>query len=101
MTKFLYFGGFSVLLSRRFPATSVLCVSGQIPYWQIVLYFLLSLGLSFLVCLIFFMCGFRAVKVVKSTFFPSVPLPSHIQEVQIYIKTQEVLQIIYLKGSST
>ncbi|KAG7331526.1 hypothetical protein KOW79_005495 [Hemibagrus wyckioides] len=53
---------------------------GQIPYWQIVLYFLLSLGLSFLVCLIFFMCSFRAVKVVKSTFFPSVPLPSHIQE---------------------
>ncbi|MCJ8732184.1 hypothetical protein PDJAM_G00208320 [Pangasius djambal] len=53
---------------------------GQTPYWQIILYFLLSLGLSFLVLLGLFMCTFRVAKVVKSTFFPSVPLPAPIQE---------------------
>ncbi|XP_047670705.1 interferon alpha/beta receptor 1a-like [Tachysurus fulvidraco] len=53
---------------------------GQIPYWQIVLYFLLSLGVCFLVILSFFMFTLRVVKVIKSTFFPSLLLPSHIQE---------------------
>ncbi|KAF4086706.1 hypothetical protein AMELA_G00087390 [Ameiurus melas] len=53
---------------------------GQTPYWQIVLYFLLSLGLSFLVLLVLSMCIFRVVKVVKNTFYPAVPLPQHIQE---------------------
>ncbi|KAK3543339.1 hypothetical protein QTP70_018067 [Hemibagrus guttatus] len=66
--------------TSAFSPTYCIQTDGHIPYWQTVLYFLLSLGLSFLVCLMFLMCTFKAVKVVKSTFFPSVPLPSHIQE---------------------
>lgn len=86
----------------RFPATSEICFSGQTPYWQIVVYFLLSLGLSFLVLLVLSMCIFRVVKVVKNTFYPLVPLPQHIQEVQklhflnfFSFKTQEVHHVCF------
>ncbi|XP_060785120.1 interferon alpha/beta receptor 1a-like [Neoarius graeffei] len=60
----------------------VYCVrtDGLTPYWQIVLYFLVSLMLCFLVLLGVFTCSFRGVKFIKNTFFPSVPLPAPIQE---------------------
>nr|UOI84940.1 cytokine receptor family member b5-1 [Ictalurus punctatus] len=63
-----------------FSPTYCIQTDGQTPYWQIVVYFLLSLGLSFLVLLVLSMCIFRVVKVVKNTFYPLVPLPQHIQE---------------------
>ncbi|KAF5903286.1 interferon alpha/beta receptor 1b-like [Clarias magur] len=53
---------------------------GQTPHWQIVLYFLLSLVLCFLVFVALCLCIIRVVKIVKSTFFPSVPLPAHLHE---------------------
>ncbi|KAI4903469.1 hypothetical protein NFI96_029698 [Prochilodus magdalenae] len=53
---------------------------GQMPYWQIFLYFLLSLALSFLCVLGFSLCFMKSFKVVKNIFYPSIPLPTHIQE---------------------
>ncbi|KAM9486680.1 interferon alpha/beta receptor 1b-like isoform 2-T2 [Clarias gariepinus] len=53
---------------------------GQTPYWQIVLYFLLSLVLCFLMFLALCLFIIRVVKIVKSTFYPSVLLPAHFHE---------------------
>ncbi|XP_039506278.1 interleukin-10 receptor subunit beta isoform X1 [Pimephales promelas] len=52
---------------------------GLTPYWQICLYFLLSLVLSFLLGLLLWF-SFYGVKFVKSIFYPNVQLPPHIQE---------------------
>lgn len=60
----------------------ILCqqTDGQMPYWQIFLYFLLSLSLSFLLVLGVSFCFLKSFKVIKNTFYPSIQLPSHIQE---------------------
>ncbi|XP_036417777.1 interferon alpha/beta receptor 1a-like isoform X2 [Colossoma macropomum] len=52
----------------------------QMSYWQIFLYFLLSLALSFLFVLGLSFCFLKSFKVIKNTFYPSIPLPTHIQE---------------------
>ncbi|ROL48997.1 Interferon alpha/beta receptor 1a [Anabarilius grahami] len=52
---------------------------GQTPYWQIFLYFLLSLVLCFLLVLVWF-CFYKVLKSLKSIFYPNVQLPAHIQE---------------------
>ncbi|XP_049341349.1 interleukin-10 receptor subunit beta [Astyanax mexicanus] len=53
---------------------------GQMPYWQIFLYFLLSLAVSFLLVLGLSFCFFKSFKAIKNTFYPSIQLPTHIQE---------------------
>ncbi|TSM60584.1 Interferon alpha/beta receptor 1a [Bagarius yarrelli] len=63
-----------------FSPTYCIQTDGHTPYWQIVLYFLLSLGLSFPLFLGLCLFIFRAGKLVMNTFFPSVPLPAPILE---------------------
>lgn len=53
---------------------------GVVPYWQIFLYFLASLGLCFLLVLLPSYFCFRCYLVLKSTFYPPIHFPSHIQE---------------------
>ncbi|XP_066542796.1 interleukin-10 receptor subunit beta isoform X2 [Hoplias malabaricus] len=53
---------------------------GQMPYWQIFLYFLLSLAVSFLFVLGLSLCFLKSFKIIKNIFYPSIQLPTHIQE---------------------
>ncbi|XDV31431.1 hypothetical protein PO909_034117, partial [Leuciscus waleckii] len=53
---------------------------GLIPYWQIFLYFLLSLGVCFLLGLLVWFSFYKVFKSFKSIFYPNVQLPPHIQE---------------------
>ncbi|XP_071210518.1 interferon alpha/beta receptor 1a isoform X1 [Salvelinus alpinus] len=53
---------------------------GDTPYWQIFLYFLVSMMLCFLLVLLPSYAFFRFYRVLKNTFYPSIQLPAHIQE---------------------
>ncbi|XP_077095112.1 interferon alpha/beta receptor 1a-like isoform X2 [Siphateles boraxobius] len=53
---------------------------GLTPSWQICLYFLLSLGLCFLLALLVWFSFYKVFKSLKSIFYPNVHLPHHIQE---------------------
>ncbi|KAF3842770.1 hypothetical protein F7725_001619 [Dissostichus mawsoni] len=61
--------------------TPQLCMEteGTVPWWEIVLYFLLSLLICFLVVLLFIYGFFRCFKKLKATFYPSVQLPTPFQ----------------------
>ncbi|KAJ4933722.1 hypothetical protein JOQ06_030546 [Pogonophryne albipinna] len=61
--------------------TPPLCTQteGTVPWWEIVLYFLLSLVICFLVVLLFIYGFFRCFKKLKATFYPSVQLPTPFQ----------------------
>ncbi|XP_076854553.1 interferon alpha/beta receptor 1b-like [Brachyhypopomus gauderio] len=63
-----------------FTPTHCLQTDGHIPFWQIFLWFLLSLVLSFV--FVFMLCyGFYTLgKVVKNTLHPVVSLPTHIHQ---------------------
>ncbi|XP_037343967.1 interleukin-10 receptor subunit beta [Pungitius pungitius] len=52
---------------------------GATPWWQILVYFLLSLGTVFLVMLLSLSSGFWCYKTLKETWFPSVLLPTPFQ----------------------
>ncbi|KAF7709860.1 interferon alpha/beta receptor 1a-like [Silurus meridionalis] len=52
---------------------------GQTPYWQIFLIFLFSLVLSFGAILLLFRYVSEVVKVIRSTFYSTVPRPALIQ----------------------
>ncbi|XP_042619198.1 interferon alpha/beta receptor 1a-like isoform X2 [Cyprinus carpio] len=53
---------------------------GQMPHWQIFLYFLISLLLCFLLVLLLSFCFYKMFTLLKSTFCPAIHLPDHIQE---------------------
>ncbi|XP_052348785.1 interferon alpha/beta receptor 1a-like isoform X4 [Oncorhynchus keta] len=53
---------------------------GDTPYWQIFLYFLVSMMVCFLLVLLPSYAFFRFYRVLKNTFYPSIQLPAHIQE---------------------
>ncbi|XP_029315432.1 interferon alpha/beta receptor 1b-like [Cottoperca gobio] len=61
--------------------TSSLCMQteGSTPWWQIVGYFLVSLVSCFLFMLLSLYSSFWGYKYLKSTFYPSVQLPTHFQ----------------------
>ncbi|XP_031436397.1 interferon alpha/beta receptor 1b-like [Clupea harengus] len=68
---------------RKYSAyTAPQCIrtQGQTPYWQVALWFLLSLGVVFAVVLLSAFSFLRFFGVLKSTYFPSNQLPIHIQE---------------------
>ncbi|XP_042563208.1 interferon alpha/beta receptor 1b-like [Clupea harengus] len=68
---------------RKYSAyTAPRCIrtQGQTPYWQVALWFLLSLGVVFAVVLLSAFSFLRFFGVLKSTYFPSNQLPIHIQE---------------------
>uniref|UniRef100_A0A8C8HZT4 Fibronectin type-III domain-containing protein n=1 Tax=Oncorhynchus tshawytscha TaxID=74940 RepID=A0A8C8HZT4_ONCTS len=54
---------------------------GDTPYGQIFLYFLVSMMVCFLLVLLPSYTLFRFYRVLKNTFYPSIQLPVHIQEV--------------------
>ncbi|XP_029980880.1 interferon alpha/beta receptor 1b-like [Sphaeramia orbicularis] len=60
--------------------TSPLCLQteGATPWWQIVLYFLLSLVICFLIVSFALYGPFWCYKIFKSTFYPTVQLPSYL-----------------------
>ncbi|KAM9447850.1 interferon alpha/beta receptor 1b-like isoform 2-T2 [Salvelinus alpinus] len=53
---------------------------GDTPYWQIFLYFLVSMMLCFLLVLLPSYAFFMFYRVLKNTVYPSIQLPAHIQE---------------------
>ena len=61
---------------------------GEIPYWLIFLYFLASLVGAFLFVLGSSYVIYRGYRVLKTTFFPSIQLPHHIQEVGSHTASQ-------------
>ncbi|XP_042586475.1 interferon alpha/beta receptor 1a-like [Cyprinus carpio] len=67
--------------SSVFSDTHCTRTEGQMPYWQIFLYVLISLLLCLLLVLLYF-CFNKMLSLLKSTFCPAVHLPDHIQEVQ-------------------
>ncbi|XP_070694232.1 interleukin-10 receptor subunit beta [Pempheris klunzingeri] len=66
--------------SSSFTPPHCMQTEGATPWWQIFLYFLLSLVICFLVML-FSLCGsFWCYKKVKSTVYPSIQLPPQFTE---------------------
>ncbi|KAM3842216.1 interferon alpha/beta receptor 1b-like [Diretmus argenteus] len=53
---------------------------GATPWWQILLYFLASLLICFVGVLLPLYGFFRCYRTVKTIFYPSIQLPSHITE---------------------
>lgn len=53
---------------------------GLTTHWQKFLYFLLSLGLCFLLALLVWVSFYKVFKSLKSIFYPNVQLPPNIQE---------------------
>ncbi|CAJ1078867.1 interleukin-10 receptor subunit beta isoform X2 [Xyrichtys novacula] len=66
--------------SSRF--TPPLCkqTEGPLPWWQILLYFLASLLVFFVLVVVFFLGSFWCYRTVKATLFPSIQLPTHFKE---------------------
>ncbi|XP_026231359.1 interleukin-10 receptor subunit beta [Anabas testudineus] len=62
-------------------STSPQCMQteGNVPWWQIFLYFLGSLVICFLVMLVSLSTSFWCYKTIKTTFYPSSQLPSHLK----------------------
>uniref|UniRef100_A0A9J7XIF3 Interleukin 10 receptor, beta n=1 Tax=Cyprinus carpio carpio TaxID=630221 RepID=A0A9J7XIF3_CYPCA len=65
--------------SSVFSDTHCTRTEGQMPYWQIFLYVLISLLLCLLLVLLYF-CFNKMLSLLKNTFCPAVHLPDHIQE---------------------
>ncbi|KAF4109515.1 interferon alpha/beta receptor 1a-like [Onychostoma macrolepis] len=65
---------------------------GQIPSWQIFLYFLISLLLCFLLLLLLFFCFYKMFTLLKNTFYPAYQLPDHIQE--LWLNESEKPQLL-------
>ncbi|XP_029936773.1 interferon alpha/beta receptor 1b-like isoform X2 [Myripristis murdjan] len=66
--------------SSTFTHPDCIQTEGPIPWWQILLYFLVSLMICFLVVLLSLYGFYRCYTTLKATFFPSIQLPPHIQE---------------------
>lgn len=62
--------------------TSPLCLQteGATPWWQIFVYFLLSLVICFLIVLLAMYGPFWCYKILKSTLYPSAQLPSYLDD---------------------
>ncbi|XP_016339593.1 interferon alpha/beta receptor 1b-like isoform X2 [Sinocyclocheilus anshuiensis] len=65
---------------------------GQMPYWQIFLYFLISLLLSFLLVVLLSFCCYKMFTLLKNTFCPAIQLPDHIQE--LWLSDSEKPQLL-------
>ncbi|XP_067299074.1 interleukin-10 receptor subunit beta isoform X2 [Pseudorasbora parva] len=63
-----------------FSETQCTSTKGSTLYWQILLYFLLSLLLCFLLPLLVWFCFYKMFLFLKSVFYPNVHLPHHLQE---------------------
>ncbi|XP_030642912.1 interferon alpha/beta receptor 1b [Chanos chanos] len=66
--------------SSVFSPTQCMQTEGPTSYLVIFLYFLLSLMLCFLMVLLVSFTFYKVSKIVKTTFFPSIQLPTPIQE---------------------
>nr|XP_019955316.1 PREDICTED: interferon alpha/beta receptor 1b-like isoform X1 [Paralichthys olivaceus] len=64
----------------NFTSPQCLQTQGNIPWWQISLYFAGSLVTCFLVMLLLIYSSFRCYKTVKATFYPSDQLSTHFKE---------------------
>ncbi|CAB1329119.1 unnamed protein product [Coregonus sp. 'balchen'] len=63
-----------------YTAPQCMQTEGDTPYWQIFLYFLVSMVVCFLFVLLPSYAAFRFYRVLKYAFYPSIQLPAHIQE---------------------
>ncbi|XP_016097644.1 interferon alpha/beta receptor 1a-like [Sinocyclocheilus grahami] len=77
--------------SSIFSDTPCTRTEGQMPYWQIFLYFLISLLLCFLLVLLNF-CFYKMFTLLKNTFCPAIQLPDHIQE--LWLSDSEKPQLL-------
>uniref|UniRef100_A0A671M5S7 Interleukin 10 receptor, beta n=1 Tax=Sinocyclocheilus anshuiensis TaxID=1608454 RepID=A0A671M5S7_9TELE len=77
--------------SSVFSDTHCTRTEGQMPYWQIFLYFLISLLLCFLLVLLNF-CFYKMFTLLKNTFCPAIQLPDHIQE--LWLSDSEKPQLL-------
>ncbi|XP_062312523.1 interferon alpha/beta receptor 1b-like [Osmerus eperlanus] len=66
--------------TSSFTSTQCMQTEGEIPYWLIFLYFLASLVAAFLFVLGSSYIIYKGYRVLKTTYFPSIQLPHHIQE---------------------
>ncbi|KAM9804799.1 interferon alpha/beta receptor 1b-like [Neosynchiropus ocellatus] len=67
--------------SSAFTTAQCVWTGGAPPWWQIILYSLVSLLGCFLVVLLIPLIVFRCYRTVKSTCYPSVPLPDALRQV--------------------
>ncbi|CAN9498053.1 unnamed protein product [Ophioblennius macclurei] len=66
--------------SSRFTTPLCMQTEGPVPWWQICLYFFISLMICFLL-VTFLLCGFFWIrKTIKATFYPVNRLPAHFQQ---------------------
>uniref|UniRef100_A0A9J8AAX1 Interleukin 10 receptor, beta n=1 Tax=Cyprinus carpio carpio TaxID=630221 RepID=A0A9J8AAX1_CYPCA len=77
--------------SSVFSDTHCTRTEGQMPYWQIFLYVLISLLLCLLLVLLYF-CFNKMLSLLKNTFCPAVHLPDHIQE--LWLSESETPQLL-------
>ena len=72
---------------------SLITLTGTVPWWDIVGYFLLSLLICFLLVLLFIYGFFRCFKELKATFYPSNKLPPHIQVRSAHRPSEELFTL--------
>ncbi|XP_040004470.1 interleukin-10 receptor subunit beta [Xiphias gladius] len=66
--------------SSSFTSPQCMQTEGDTPWWQILLYFLGSLVICFLVMLLSLYSSFWCYKTLKATLYPSNQLPTHFKE---------------------
>ncbi|KAK2905530.1 hypothetical protein Q8A67_007329 [Cirrhinus molitorella] len=75
-----------------FSDTQCECTKGDMPYWQIILYILVSLLLLCLLLALWYFCFYKVFTVLKDTFRPAIQLPDHIQE--LWLNDSEKPQLL-------
>ncbi|XP_073701751.1 interleukin-10 receptor subunit beta [Garra rufa] len=78
--------------SSVFSDTHCARTEGPMPYWQIFLYFLISMLVCFLLVLLLYFCFYKMFTFLKNTFWPAVQLPDHIQE--LWLSDSEKPQLL-------
>uniref|UniRef100_UPI003AAACD56 interleukin-10 receptor subunit beta n=1 Tax=Centroberyx gerrardi TaxID=166262 RepID=UPI003AAACD56 len=66
--------------SSNFTSPHCMQTEGTVPWWQILLYFLASLVICFMLVVLTLYGSFRCYSTLKATLYPSIQLPTHIQE---------------------
>ncbi|KAJ3591602.1 hypothetical protein NHX12_006735 [Muraenolepis orangiensis] len=91
--------------SSAFTSPHCMQTEGAVPWWQVVLIFLLSVLVVFVVLLLLFCGGFSCYHTVKDTLYPAAQLPLHIQASELIcdrfsICTEAVLLEVHMPPMS-
>ncbi|XP_071402960.1 interleukin-10 receptor subunit beta [Centroberyx affinis] len=66
--------------SSSFTSPHCMQTEGALPWWHVLLYFLGSLVICFVLVVLSLYGSFRCYSTLKATLYPSIQLPTHIQQ---------------------